>query len=231
MNQSTFRSPQFSKKIRVAIGPLLRTRAVGFAVGAILTVAMITPATAEIHRLNSAEATLFKRIATNAGQQRTAVKLDPILCIVARKRAADMAKRDYFSHTNPDGNGPNFLVRRAGYVLPSYYDGSRAGNNIESIGMSAGSPQEMISLWSRSDGHRVHVLGELAFCRQQRSVGVGVYRSPEAPHYKYYVFLSAPRNASLKPRAAILKDPQGVTIASTQPLASALAPFTGPATE
>lgn len=200
------------------------------ALGIVAMIAMISPATAQIQRLSSDETILFKRIAANSGQQRDTVAPDPILCIVARQRAADMAKRNYFSHTNPDGQGVNFLVRRAGYVLPSYYDLSRSGNNLESIGMSTGSSQEMVSLWLKSSGHRVHVLGELAFYQQQSSVGVGVFRSPKAPHYKYYVFLSAPPNGSLSPRTAGLTNAKGVTLASTRPLAGALAPFTGMAT-
>ncbi len=225
MNHFPLRSSAFFKNIRITLASLFRTRAGGIAVTIISVVAMITPANAEIHRLNNDETILFKQLAANAGQRRTTVKLDPILCIVARKRAADMAKRNYFSHTNPDGQGPNFLVRRAGYALPYYYDSSRAGNNLESIGMSTGRPQEMVSLWLKSSGHRVHVLGEIDFYQQQSSVDVGVFRSPKAPHYKYYVFLSAPPNAAAKPRAAILKNPKGVTIARTRAPAKALVPF------
>ncbi len=192
--------------------------------GMISTMALLHPATAQIHRLSSDELSLFKRIAANSEQQRDAMTLDPILCIVARKHAADMAKRNYFAHTNPDGQGPNFLISRAGYVLPSYYDSSRGGNNIESIGMSTGSPQSVLAPWLRSSGHRPHILGELDFYQQQSSIGVGVYRSPVAPHYRYYVFLSAPPNASLSPRSATLKSPTGATIASTR---QSLGRFTG----
>lgn len=214
MHSQNFIVPKFFKFLRIALG-------------IVSTAAMIAPVTAEIHRLSRDETTLFKRIAANSEQQRDTVALDPILCIVARKRAADMANRNYFSHTNPDGHGANSLVRRAGYMLPSHYERARSGNNIESIGMSTGSPQEMASLWLHSSGHRLHVLGDLDFYQQQSSVGVGVFRSSEAPHYKYYVFLSAPPNASLRPRAAILKNTKGVTIASTRPLVGGLAHFTG----
>ena len=193
----------------------------------IATMVLLASATAQIHRLNSDEMSLFKRIAANAEQQRDAMTLDPILCIVARKHAADMAKRNYFAHTNPDGQGPNFLIRRAGYILPSYYDNSRAGNNIESIGMSTGSPQSVLSPWLRSSSHRPHILGELDFYQQQSSIGIGVYRSPVAPHYRYYVFLSAPPNASLSPRPASLKSPHGATLASTRQPAVGLARLTG----
>lgn len=202
MHRNGSPSPGFLTHFKIVSGQLFQNRVIAVAMGIASWVAIATPANAQIHRLNSDEMTLFKRLAANSRQQRDAVNLDPILCIVARKRAADMANRHYFSHTNPDGQGPNFLVRRAGFVLPSYYDRSRSGNNIESIGMNTGNPRKMVSLWLKSSGHRVHVLGELAFYQQQTSVGVGVFRSPEAPHYKYFVFLSAPPPAnSLAPSA------------------------------
>ena len=217
-------------RFKVASGFLFRKCMGGIAVVLFSWMTTVAPATAQIHRLNSDEMKLFKRVAAHSEQQRETVTLDPILCIVARKRAMDLANRHYVSHTNPEGNAANSLVRRAGYMLPTYYDRSRSGNNIESIGMSTGSPQEMISLWLHSSGHRPHILAELDFYQEQTSIGVAVFRSPEAPHYKYYVFLSAPPNTSLSPRAAILKNTKGVTIASTRPLAGALGPFTATAT-
>src|SRR4051812_17752181 len=56
------------------------------------------------------------------GQTRTKLVWNPILARVARERAWDMARRNYFSHVNPDGLGANTLVERAGYVLPANYD-------------------------------------------------------------------------------------------------------------
>jgi len=215
------------KLLKTGIGTLFRNPAGAIAMGIATSAAMVAPAAAQIHRLNGDEMALFRKISINAGQQRKSMKLDPILCLVARQRGADMARRHYFSHTTPDGKGANFLIGQAGYLLPSYYDLSRSGNNIESIGMNPGTPKQMVSLWLNSSAHRDHVLGELDFFRQQTSVGVGVFRSPEAPHFKYYVFLSAPPNRSLTPRRVALKNPKGVTIATTRPLADAFARFAG----
>ena len=194
----------------------LRNSTAAFAVGIAASAAMVAPATAGTHTLNQDEMSLFRKIAAESGQQRDTMKLDPILCIVARQRGADMARRHYFSHTTPDGKGANFLIGQAGYVLPSYYDLSRSGNNIESIGMSPGSPKQMVSLWLHSPAHRDHVLGELDFFQQQTSIGVGVYRSSKPPYNKYYVFLSAPPNAALNPWPRTLKSPTGVTLATTR---------------
>ena len=71
----------------------------------------------------------------------------------------------------------------------------------------------------------------LLFHQLQSAIGVGVYRSPTPPHYRNYVFLSAPPNVSLSPRLATLMSPNGATLASTRPTANALARFTGIAAE
>ena len=80
---------------------------------------------------NAQELDIANRMKSASGQRRAFLTFDPILSQVARERAADMARRGYFDHTNPDGHGVNYLVRRAGYILPSSYPSD--GNNLESI--------------------------------------------------------------------------------------------------
>jgi hypothetical protein len=215
------RVPKLFDHFQIVTRSVFRNRVAGIAVGLAASLAIAAPATAGIHQLNSAEATLFKRISSNAGQQREKLVLHPILCKVARQRAADMARRGYASHTNPEGLGPNTLVRGAGFVLPSSYDASPAGNNIESFVAAHGTPKEAVTLWLESIHHRPHILGEDGFYQEQTSIGVGVVRSTQAPYYKYHVFLSAPPNAAISPRSVVLKNPKGMTIASTRPLADA----------
>lgn len=134
-----------------------------------------------------------------------------------------MARRNYFGHVNPGGRGPNFLVRKAGLVLPPFYDSSFSGNNIESIAMHTGGPKEVFALWMDSGPNRTHLLGHEGFYKEQTSVGVGVFRSPNPPHYRYYVFLSAPANASTRPPSVTLKNPKGKIITRTRHAAAALA--------
>jgi hypothetical protein len=174
------------------------------------------PVDARAHRLNTDEIKLYDLFSSNSLQKRGKTSLDPILCIVARERASNMARQGYFAHVNPDGFGANFLVRRAGFLLPSHYDGSKSGNNIESLAMTTGDARQAYSLWMNSSGHRGHMLGELDFYKQQTSIGVGVYRSPQSPYYKYYVLLSAPKNLSPRPPQRILKSPKGKIIARTK---------------
>src|SRR5690349_17362062 len=80
--------------------------------------------------LNAQEMAVFEKMQGASGQQRPSLKIDPVLSQVARARAADMARRDYFAHDNPDGQSPNYLVRKAGYELPASYPSN--GNNVES---------------------------------------------------------------------------------------------------
>lgn len=179
-------------------------------------------ASAGTHRLNSDEMKMFALVADHSGQNRPNVSLDPILCKVARERAADMDKKNYFAHVNRSGQGPNFLVRKAGYTLPYYYDGSKSGNSIESIAKTLGTPRETFALWMDSPPHETHILGKLSFYSDQTSVGVGVYRSKSAPYYVYSVFISAPANAAKKPPSLALMDSKGRIIALTRLTASAL---------
>lgn len=39
------------------------------------------------------------------------------LAKVAEERAKDMARRNYFDHTDPSGYGPNYHINKAGYYL------------------------------------------------------------------------------------------------------------------
>ncbi len=168
------------------------------------------------HRLSSDEVRLFKIVSKEKLQSRKSIALDPILCKAARNRAADMAKRDYFGHVDPSGNGPNKKVIQAGYVLPSFYDSAKSANSIESIAQSTGDPDSILVLWKNSPQHRAHILAEQPFFQEQISAGVGIFRSKIAPYFIYYVFLSAPKNLSTTPPALDLLLPNGKLIATTR---------------
>jgi uncharacterized protein YkwD len=179
-------------------------------------IAIASAASAEVHRLNSDEMKMFGLIIKNHGQKRLKLSLDPILCKVARQRGAEMDRLNYFDHVNPRGKGPNYRIRRAGYVLPSHYSSAPSGNNIESIALHTGDSKKVFALWLESGPHRTHLLGHLAFYQEQTSIGIGVFRSPNPPQYRYYVFLSAPPNKSDRPPSVILKSPDGEVIARTR---------------
>jgi hypothetical protein len=186
-------------------------------VGLSLLCASVTAtAIAETHTLNRDEMALFKLIANSPKQARAATILDPILCKVARSRCADMSNRNYISHTTPDGTAANYLVTQAGYTLPSYYDSTNAGNNIESLGVDLGNSQQIFRRWMKSIYHKSHILAESPFYQEQTSIGVGVFKSPKPPHIKYYIVLSAPPTTNQDPPLIILKNPAGKIISKTR---------------
>ncbi len=127
-------------------------------------------------------------------QQRVQMICDPILSQVAAERALDLGTRDYFSHTNPDGFGPNYLVEQAGYNLPDWYGSGLTANNIESIsaGTSRDTAVQAWASWTSSGAHRPHVLGLDAFWREQIYYGIGYAYVPGSTYTHYWVFISAP---------------------------------------
>jgi hypothetical protein len=142
--------------------------------------------------LNSEEQKIANLMLADAGQQRNNPVCDPILAQVARARAKDMATRNYFAHTNPNGDGPNLLAREAGYPLPDWYGSKQDSNNIESIGGGYESPNNAWQGWLKSPKHNVHVLGTEPFYQNQDAYGVGYYYNADSTYQHYWVFLSAP---------------------------------------
>lgn len=151
------------------------------------------------------------------GQQRnrSRMTLDPILTSVARARAADMAKRRYFSHTDPDGNGPNYLARAAGYGFPSFWGKSRSENFIESIGAGYATPVAAWDGWMHSPSHRKHLLALSSFYRDQTSFGVGLYSDPASPFRRYWVIITAPPSQNVAVSSA--RGAKAVRIAVAMP--------------
>jgi len=141
--------------------------------------------------LNAAEARINELLLSHPNQGRITLVCNPTLSAVARARAADMGSRAYFSHVNPDGEGPNYIVRQAGYTLPGEYSTEIHGNNIESIGAGASSADDMWTNWMQSSKHVSHILGENDFFAQQIEYGIGFAQVPGSPYQFYWVFISS----------------------------------------
>jgi hypothetical protein len=142
--------------------------------------------------LSVEEAAIEAMMLSNPDQRRISPVCNPILAEVARARARDMALRGYFSHTNPDGDGPNLLVREAGYPLPDWYATDQDGNNIESIGAGYPTAEDAWQGWLNSPSHRTHILGVEDFYSSQESYGIGYYFNGDSKYGHYWVFISAP---------------------------------------
>ncbi|MBC7227706.1 MAG: CAP domain-containing protein [Thermoflexales bacterium] len=141
--------------------------------------------------LSPQEAEVARYMIEHSEQQRPSLTCHPILARVARERAEDMARRGYFSHVTPEGYGPNYLVRQAGYVLPSYYDQAPDANNIESIAAGYPSASAVWNGWMNSSGHRTHLLGLHPFFAEQVEYGVGYAYLPGSPYGYYWVVITA----------------------------------------
>ncbi len=97
--------------------------------------------------------------------------LEPHLHCAARAHAMDMAERDFFDHTNPDGEDPFARMAKAGYT-----DWASAAENI-AAGLS--DPAATVQGWLDSDGHCANMLNP-----QFRDFGVGFYEG--AGQYNFY---------------------------------------------
>ena len=142
---------------------------------------------------NAEERAVGRLVENHRLQLRPVMKVDPYLHLVARARAQDLARRNYFAHIDPNGFGPNRLLTLTGYRLPKHYDSTRAGNNIESIAAGTNfKAADAFSAWLKSPGHRTHLLATEPFYREQTRYGVGYAKDPASDFGHYFVFVSAP---------------------------------------
>lgn len=101
-----------------------------------------------------------------------------ILTRVAQAHSQDMAARDFYSHTNPDGLDPCQRMTRAGY------DWWACGENI---GAGFPTPELMLMIWLTSGGHRANILSPYF-----TDVGVGYVQGGAYGHY-WTIDFGAPR--------------------------------------
>ncbi|MFI8824680.1 sigma-70 family RNA polymerase sigma factor [Streptomyces sp. NPDC053431] len=84
-----------------------------------------------------------------------------LLTRAAQGHSDDMAARDFFDHTNPDGDGPGERVTAAGYRWSTYG---------ENIAKGQRTPAEVMESWMNSPGHRANILN----C-DFREIGIGIH--------------------------------------------------------
>jgi uncharacterized protein YkwD len=90
----------------------------------------------------------------------SAVTVDSRLVVAARGHSADMASRNFFSHTTPEGVDFATRITKAGYRW------SGAGENIAK---GQRTPAEVMTSWMNSAGHKANILN-CGF----KNLGVGV---------------------------------------------------------
>lgn len=77
------------------------------------------------------------------------LQLDTELSKVAREKSKDMKQNNYFSHTSPTYGSPFDMMRQFGISYRT------AGENIA---MGQRSPEEVVTAWMNSQGHRANIL-------------------------------------------------------------------------
>ncbi|AJF67974.1 sigma-70 family RNA polymerase sigma factor [Streptomyces vietnamensis] len=87
----------------------------------------------------------------------------PLLTKAAQGHSDDMAARDFFDHTNPDGDGPGERITAAGYAWSSYG---------ENIAKGQTTPAQVMDAWMNSPGHRANILN-CGF----KEIGIGLHTS------------------------------------------------------
>ncbi|MFJ7071723.1 sigma-70 family RNA polymerase sigma factor [Streptomyces sp. NPDC098781] len=92
---------------------------------------------------------------------------DSLLNKAALGHSEDMAARDFFDHTNPDGADPGQRITAAGYRWSTYG---------ENIAMGQQTPQSVMESWMNSPGHRANILN-CSF----KDIGVGVHDGAGGP--------------------------------------------------
>ncbi|WP_404403371.1 CAP domain-containing protein [Jeotgalibacillus malaysiensis] len=78
-----------------------------------------------------------------------ALSADPELSAVAEEKSADMARNQYFSHTSPTYGSPFDMMKTYGIDYRS------AGENIA---MGQQTPEQVVTAWMNSEGHRQNIL-------------------------------------------------------------------------
>ncbi|MGX6608133.1 CAP domain-containing protein [Micromonosporaceae bacterium Da 78-11] len=100
-----------------------------------------------------------------------ALRTDSRLTEAARRHSGDMVQQKFFSHTG--SNGSNFVAREVSAGYP------KKGASAENIAWGYRSPQQVVTGWMNSSGHRANILN----CSSV-AVGVGVaYTAAGAPYW------------------------------------------------
>ncbi|MEW2293998.1 sigma-70 family RNA polymerase sigma factor [Streptomyces sp. NPDC006743] len=92
---------------------------------------------------------------------------DPQLDAAAQGLSDDMAARDFFDHTDPDGKDPGRRITAAGYRWSAYG---------ENIARGQQTPASVMDSWMHSPGHRANILN-CSF----KNIGVGVHKGSGGP--------------------------------------------------
>ncbi|MEU1406698.1 sigma-70 family RNA polymerase sigma factor [Streptomyces sp. NPDC005728] len=120
----------------------------------------------------SAPSGTVAQVVALVNKERAAAGCGPLTENAQLERAAqghsdDMAARNFFEHTNPDGADPGQRITAAGYRWSTYG---------ENIAKGQQTPESVMDSWMNSPGHRANILN-CSF----KEIGVGVHRGSGGP--------------------------------------------------
>ncbi|MGW4345489.1 sigma-70 family RNA polymerase sigma factor [Streptomyces sp. NPDC004690] len=131
-----------------------------------------TRTTAEAPPAQPAPAGTVAQVIALVNQERAKAGCGPVtgdsqLDAAAQAHSDDMAARNFFEHTNPDGKDPGDRITAAGYRWSTYG---------ENIARGQQTPESVMDSWMNSPGHRANILN-CAF----KNLGVGVHKGSGGP--------------------------------------------------
>jgi len=97
---------------------------------------------------------------------------DPLLDAAAQMKANDMAKKGYFSHTDPSGNAPWMWFKSVGY----YYWGA-----AENLAINFDTNSSVNTAWMNSPTHRENLLNG-SYSRMGIGIAHGTYQGKSATY-------------------------------------------------
>ncbi|GAA1157786.1 RNA polymerase sigma factor (sigma-70 family) [Kitasatospora gansuensis] len=109
-----------------------------------------SPATSAANRQASAQQQVLDLVNSERSKNNCGpVKANSKLQAAAQGHSQDMAARNFFDHTNPDGNGPQPRIEAAGYRWSTWGENIARGQQDAAAVMDA---------WMKSPGHRANIL-------------------------------------------------------------------------
>ncbi len=136
---------------------------------------------------------------TKLGITKTPLRWNDTLAKVAEAKALDMAKRNYFDHVNPEGQGINYLINQSGYTLNADWLKNKKENFFESIGSGhdsgvAAVKSLIIDETDATKGHRDHLLGIGDWDSTLHDFGIGFVKCDGGKYQSYICIIIAKHN-------------------------------------
>jgi uncharacterized protein YkwD len=127
--------------------------------------ATLMPNSANLARVAAATLCLINQQRGIYGE--SALRVNTALTSAATKHSQDMVAKNYFDHTGPAGDTMQSRDQAAGYLRPGA--GYTIGENIAAATGDLATPQQIVTSWMNSSGHRANILNATF-----RDSGIGV---------------------------------------------------------